>query len=145
MRRMSACTSAALLLLLAAGCGDGSDIEVSGAWGRPVPAVAANGAFYMVISNNADTSDQLERVSSAACGAAELHESMMTDGVMSMSPVGAGGIEIRAGSEVVLEAGGLHVMCIDKQVDFVVGETYELTLEFAEAGSVVVDVEIREG
>jgi copper(I)-binding protein len=132
MRRMSARTSAALLLLLAAGCGDGSDIEVSGAWGRPVPAVAANGAFYMV------------RVSSAACGAAELHESMMTDGVMSMSPVGAGGIEIPADSEVVLEAGGLHVMCIDKQVDFVVGETFELTLEFAEAGSVVVDVEIRE-
>jgi copper(I)-binding protein len=134
-----------VLALLAAACGGSADIEVSDVWGRPSPAAATNGAFYMVISNNADAVDHLVEASSDACGVAELHESMMSDGVMSMSPVGAAGIEVPAGGEAVLEVGGLHVMCIDKQADFVEGDSYEITLEFANAGEVIIEAQIKEG
>ena len=48
-----------LLMLLVAACGGGADIEVSDVWGRPSPAAASNGAFYMVISSNADVADHL--------------------------------------------------------------------------------------
>ena len=134
-----------LLMLLVAACGGGADIEVSDVWGRPSPAAASNGAFYMVISSNADVADHLVEASSDACRFTELHESMMSDGVMSMSPVGPAGIEIPAGGEAVLEVGGLHVMCIDKQADFVEGDSYEITLEFENAGEIVVEAEIKEG
>jgi copper(I)-binding protein len=132
-------------MLLIAACGGGDDIEVSDVWGRPSPAAAANGAFYMVITNRADVADHLVAASSDACGFTELHESMMSDGVMSMSPVGPDGIEIPAGGEAVLEVGGLHVMCIDKQAVFEVGVTYEITLEFENAGELIVEAEIKEG
>jgi len=36
-------------------------------------------------------------------------------------------------------------MCIDKQAGFEEGDTYEITLEFEKAGSVVVEAEIKEG
>ncbi len=144
MRRIWAALAAAVLLA-AAGCAGGADIEVTDAWGRPSPSAASNGALYMMIANNTDSVDHLVAVSSSACGVAELHESIMSDGVMSMSPVGSAGIEIPAGGEATLEVGGLHVMCIDKQADFIAGDTYEVTLEFDKAGSLTVDVEIREG
>ncbi len=134
-----------VLALTAAACGSDADIEVSDVWGRPSPAVATNGAFYMVITNNADTTDHLISVASDACGVAELHESMMSDGVMSMSPVDAAGIEVPGGGRAALEVGGLHVMCVDKQADFVAGETFDLSLEFDNAGTMVVEAEIREG
>lgn len=134
-----------VLMLLIAACGGGEDIEVSDVWGRPSPAAAANGAFYMVISNGADVADHLVAASSDACGVTELHESMMSDGVMSMRPVDPAGIEIPAGGEAVLEVGGLHVMCIDKQADFVEGDSYEITLEFDNAGEVIIEAEIKEG
>ena len=134
-----------VVALTAAACGAAAEVEVSDVWGRPSPAVATNGAFYMVITNNADTADHLVSAASDACGVAELHESMMSDGVMSMSPVDAAGIEVPAGGQTMLEVGGLHVMCIDKQADFVAGETFELSLEFENAGTVVVEAEIKEG
>ena len=98
-----------------------------------------------MITNRADVADHLVAASSDACGFTELHESMMSDGVMSMSPVGPDGIEIPAGGEAVLEVGGLHVMCIDKQAVFEVGVTYEITLEFENAGELIVEAEIKEG
>jgi len=134
-----------VVALTAAACGAAAEVEVSDVWGRPSPAVATNGAFYMVITNNADTADHLVSAASDACGVAELHESMMSDGVMSMSPVDAAGIEVPAGGQTMLEVGGLHVMCIDKQADFVAGETFELSLEFENAGIIVVEAEIKEG
>lgn len=134
-----------LSMLLVAACGGGADIEVSDVWGRPSPAAAVNGAFYMVIANNTDLADHLVDASSDACGVTELHESKMSDGVMSMSPVGPDGIEVPAGGEAVLEVGGLHVMCIDKQAGFVEGDSYEITLEFENAGEIIVEAEIKEG
>ena len=98
-----------------------------------------------MITNNADAMDHLVEASSDACRFTELHESMMSDGVMSMSPVGPDGIEVPAGGEAVLTVGGLHVMCIDKQADFVEGDSYELTLTFENAGEVIVEAEIKEG
>jgi copper(I)-binding protein len=40
--------------------------------------------------------------------------------------------------------GGLHVMCLDKQVDFTSGSRIPLTLFFANAGEMAVEAEIRE-
>ena len=126
-------------------CNENTGIEIADAWGRPSPSVATAGAFFMMITNNADTDDALISASSPACGTVELHESFMNDeGAMAMQPVAGGQIVIPAGSSVELKQGGLHVMCINKLEDFAEGSELELTLQFENAGDLPLNVEIRE-
>lgn len=128
--------------VLAASCGGSGGIEVSDQWGRTSPMAAANGAFYLTLDNGGEA-DTLVAASTDACGTVELHTTVMTDGVMKMQMV-EGGIDIPADGSVRLEPGGLHIMCIDKQVDFVAGQKIELTLDFANADSKTIEVEIRD-
>jgi copper(I)-binding protein len=128
--------------LLAASCGGSGGIEVSDQWGRTSPKAAENGAFYLTLDNGGEA-DTLVAASTDACGAVELHTTVMTDGVMKMQMV-EGGIDLPADGSVSLEPGGLHVMCIGKQVDFVAGEMIELTLDFAIADSQTIELEIRD-
>jgi copper(I)-binding protein len=130
------------VVLVACSDGDKSSVTVDDAWGRTSPAVAANAAFYMVIEGGSDA-DTLVSADAAACGLTELHVSVMTDGVMSMQHL-PDGIDVPAGETVMLEPGSFHVMCIDRQQEFVAGASIPLTLEFAGAGTIDVNVEIRD-
>jgi copper(I)-binding protein len=128
---------------LVASCSPTDEVQVSDAWGRPTPDAAVNTAFYMTIEDGGG-GDTLVAVATDACGMTQLHETTMTDGSMSMSEVD-GGIAIPAGEGVTLEPGGLHVMCMNVTEPLEVGDTVDLELEFAEAGTVAVTAEIREG
>ncbi len=137
-----------LLGFVLAGCQSGPagpEIVIEEAWGRPSPKVATAGAFYMTIKNTGGEADRLLGAGSPACGAVELHESYMTEeGAMGMRPVQNGYIEIPAGGEVELKVGGLHIMCIDKLVEFETGTKMSVTLQFEGSGEMDVEVEIRE-
>jgi copper(I)-binding protein len=119
------------VLVAAAGCsgGDSAGLSVEDPWARPNPSVATNAAFFFTLVNTGDTPKTLVSATSEACRVIELHESTMTDGVMSMQQV-AGGIVVPASQTVLLQPGGKHVMCIDKGIDFADGEEIELTLQF---------------
>ena len=129
--------------LLAAACG-GSDggIEVKDSWGRTSPQAAGNDAFYLTLDNDGEA-DTLVAATTDACGTVELHTTVMEDGVMKMQMV-EGGIAITSNGSVSLEPGGLHVMCIDRQVDFVAGAKLNLTLDYETAESETVEIEIRD-
>jgi copper(I)-binding protein len=156
MNRVKVLLFILLLAGLIAGCSSGETaepaadtavgkIEVQDAWGRTSPAVAQNGAFYMNLVNNTAEDDALISATSDACDVVELHEMyMMENDVMGMRPVEGGQIPVPAGQTMELKPGGLHVMCIGKVADFNVGDQYTLNLEFAQAGSMPVTVEIRE-
>ena len=131
----------ATALILAACSSSSGGVTVDDAWGRTSPAAAANGAFYMNIAGG-DTDDVLVSVTTDACGMVELHETVMSDGTMSMQHLPAG-IAVPAGSEVVLEPGGLHVMCMNKQADFNTGDSVELDLVFEAGDTISVTAEIR--
>lgn len=136
----------ALVLSLAAGACSSSgsdDIVVDDPWGRSSPLAANNGAFYMTIEGS-NVNDRLVAAYASVCGATELHLTTMADGVMKMQQA-EDGIEIPAGGEAVLEPGGYHVMCIDKDVEFKVGDVIPVTLTFETAEMQTVDAEIREG
>ena len=122
------------VLILAAGCsgGDSAGLEVDDPWARPNPNVATNAAFFMTLSNDGEVDERLVTASTDACRVIELHESVMSDGVMSMQQL-PDGMLVSAGETVLLQPGGLHVMCIDKLVDFNEGDEIELTLEFTSA------------
>lgn len=138
---------AILAMLFATACQpklDAPQISVEDIWGRPSPKVASAGAFYMRIKNTGSQPDTLLWAGSPACGTAELHQSTMSeDGVMSMQIVEGGSVVIPPGETVKFEVGGLHVMCIDKQADFSLGDSYDLTLYFEKTGELNLQVEIK--
>ena len=141
-----------LLLLLAVGftavaCGSSEEeaVTVTDPWGRTSPMAAENGAFYMMLTNNSDTDDTLLAASTDACGMVELHEMYdKGEGVMGMRPVEGGSIPVLAGGNAELKPGGLHVMCMMKQVDFAAGTEIPLTLTFENAGEMEVTAVIRD-
>lgn len=65
-----------------------------------------------------------------------------SSGMMTMRQVDK--IEIPANETVALEPGGLHIMLLDMQKTLAVGDTVEVTLEFANAGEVTATAEVRE-
>ena len=130
-------------LLAACTAGGQGAVAVEEAWGRPSPKSAVNAAFYMVISNSGREDDTLVMASLDICGRTELHLSTIDDdGVMGMQQVQQ--IDVPAGESVALEPGGLHVMCIDRQVELNPGDRFPMTLSFVNAGEIVVNAEIRE-
>jgi len=132
------------LALLAAACSSSGDkgVVVQDPWGRTSPKVATAAAFYMTLEGG-DTADRLVGGDADICGAVEIHQTIITDGVMHMQPA-EGGIEIPAGGEAVLEPGGYHVMCINKTVELEAGDVVPLTLVFENAPSQTVEAEIRD-
>jgi hypothetical protein len=61
-----------------------------------------------------------------------------------MNPVPDSRIPIPAGDTVMLEVGGLHVMCLEKAEQFDIGDEFPILLTFEEAGEMEVMAEIRE-
>lgn len=138
---MSAATSTPAAKPMSAG----PKISIEGVWGRPSPKMAAAGAFYMTIRNTGAQADKLIAGKSDACGTVELHESyQMPDGTMGMRMVTGGAIDVPAGGTVELKVGGLHIMCIQKKVEFTKGVKIPLTLTFEKSGNMTVEAEIRE-
>lgn len=126
-------------------CGGSGKMEVRDVWGRNSPAAAANGAFYMTITNNTGQDDKLLSASASACAVVELHEMYMRENdMMGMRAVPDGYIPLPKGQPVELKVGGLHVMCIDKQQEFMIGDAIPLTLQFEKAGTMEVTAEIRD-
>lgn len=105
---------------------------------------SSTGAVYMRIMNGSGTDDALIGAEVPGCGTIELHEMTMQDDVMMMRQVEGNRIPIPAGETVMLERGGLHVMCIDKTGEFSVGEKVPVTLQFEKAGTMKVEAEIIE-
>lgn len=108
-------------------------------WARPGEP-GDHSAVYMTITNEGDADDTLV-AASAPMAVTELHESMEHDHVISMEHVHE--IPIPAGETVTLEPGGLHIMLMDLTEELAPGDTFDLTLTFAEAGEVTVEVTVR--
>jgi copper(I)-binding protein len=118
-------------------------LDITDVWSRSSAPTALNSAFYMIISNEGSEPDALVSAESNVCGEIQLHESEIDDqGVMTMRQQSE--INIPPGGTVVLQVGGLHLMCLDRQIDFVSGETVPLTLDFETAGESDVLAEIRD-
>lgn len=129
----------------AASAGTSGAMTVENVWGRNSPMAAANGAFYMTITNQTGTDDQLIGAAAEVCSVVELHEMYMKENeVMGMRQVEGGVIDIPDGETVELKVGGLHVMCLDKTEAFEIGDEIVVTLTFANAGDMDVTAVISE-
>jgi copper(I)-binding protein len=132
--------SAAVLLLgsAIAAAAEPPKIKVQQAWVRPttMPMTAA----YMILVASADAPARLIAVSSPV-GRAELHVTQHEGAIVRMRPLPE--LAIAPGQAARLEPGGAHIMLLDLSRPLRQGEVIQLTLTFADAGEVTVDVPVR--
>lgn len=101
---------------------------------------AVTGAF-MLVKNTNDKADMLLSASAEVAEDVQIHQTSMSNGVMSMAEVY--GVEVPANGQAELKPGGYHVMLIGLKQELRDGETITLRLNFQNAGEVVVQAAVR--
>ena len=125
--------------LTACAAGQTAELQVNRVWARPGLAGGNSGVFFVIENPVAD--DVLLSASSDVAVAVELHKTVMENGTMKM--VQQMNVPVLIG-ETAFEPGGLHVMLIGLNQDLKPGDTFTLTLKFATAGSLPLEVKISE-
>ena len=114
-----------------------SDVMVMGAFARASAVVTAKaGTVYMSLTNQSAVADRLLSITTDAAETAQVHESVVKDGVATMRPVAA--LEIPAGGTVDLKPSGLHIMLSGLKAPLKKGDMIMLELSFEHAGKVEV-------
>lgn len=116
-------------------------LHVEDPWVRATVAGSTVSAGYFTIRNGNATPDALLDVASPVAGRTELHRTVTEDGMARMRP--AGDVQIGASQTVQAEPGGLHVMLMELHQPLIRGATVPLSLVFRDAGTVVVEAEVR--
>ncbi len=147
--RLAAAFAAGLAVLsvgLLAGCDDNgeadgsSSIEVSNA--RAQFTTTDVGAVYLDIRSTG-AGDVLLSASSKIADDTQIHE-IVTEGASAMMRPVEGGIPIDPGGHVSLQPGGYHVMLLGVEEIPEPGATFEVVLEFEDAGRMIVTVHVQE-
>lgn len=130
-----------LALLAASTLAAAADLAVESPWSRATAPGAPTGAVFCTLVNAGAEPDRLVAATCAAADTVELHtHTRGADGVMRMRPVEA--IPVPAGGRVLLKPGAEHIMLIGLKRPLAAGEALPLTLRFARAGEVAVQVQV---
>ncbi|MBV8679948.1 MAG: copper chaperone PCu(A)C [Aquitalea sp.] len=113
-------------------------LELGHPWSRAMPEASPTGAAYLSIKNTGKEADTLLSVSTPRADKAELHVHLNDNGVMRMRQVES--VAVAAGAEVKFAPGGYHIMLMGLKQPLKAGDHFPLTLKFAKAGTVTVDV-----
>lgn len=116
-------------------------IEVRDAYAISAGPAAPTGAAFMVIQNSGGSADRLIAAASPAAERVGLHTHIEDDGVMRMVQVEEG-FDLPINGEILLQRGGHHVMFLGLTAAFEDGMMVPLTLTFAVAGDVLVEVPV---
>ena len=123
LKRLHLCSSVFICGSLAFPMASHAEVTVKDAWVRAtVPAQTVTGAFMTLTSSE---EAKIVAVSSPAAKKAEIHTSMMMNGVNMMHSVDA--IPMPAGKPVELKSGGYHVMLMDVVKPVKAGDIVPLT------------------
>ena len=133
-----------ITVVFVSGCGKSqeqtqADVSIQDAWARPANQ-GDNGAAFFTIQSKGD--DTLLSAESSVAQAVELHKTEMEGEVMKMMPQ-TEGVQIPSGT-TEFKPGGLHVMLINLKQKLVLGETFDLTLNFKNAGPKTIQVTIQQ-
>jgi hypothetical protein len=116
------------------------EIRIAAPWARATAGMATVGAAYMTLDNTGDTADRLIEASSPVAAKTEIHTHIIEGDIMRMRAVDS--VELPPGETVEFQPGGLHVMLIGLTAALQEGESFPLTLNFAEAGAATIEVEV---
>lgn len=115
------------------------DASVSDAWIR-LSAVPTNPSAAYFALNGGSKGKTLVSVSTPAAGRAEMHESMTSDGMMSMTPLKT--VKVPAGGKVAFAPGGKHVMLYSVRGGTRPGSTIPLTFTFADGSKLTAQAKV---
>lgn len=101
-------------------------MDVTDSWVREAPPTSRVLAAYMQITNLTDSELTVTGITSPDFEAAELHRTVVEDGVARMLPVPE--LVIPAHGNITLEPGGLHLMLFDPARPLQQGDTVTLVL-----------------
>ncbi len=96
----------------------------------------------LLIQNRGATDDRLLGGGSPLAERVDLHQTLLVHGVRDMTTA-PDGLVIGADATTILEPGSDHLMLVGLQRDLVQGDAFPLTLHFARAGEVAVQVRVR--
>jgi len=118
---------------------EASVVAATGAVCRPTPTGRQVTGCYLTLTASRD--DTLLSVASPASSLAQIHASSMENNMMVMYEMEAG-MPLPAGQAVALAPGGNHIMLLGVREPLKAGDTVPLTLTFATAGPVEVEVPV---
>ena len=130
---------AGLLTMATAGLAQAADIRIEDAWSRPALA-GRTGVVYLTV-HDAGAPDRLTGASTPIASQAQLHESFVDHGVAKMR--GVSSLPIEPGKPVALAPNGYHIMLMGLTQALKPGDTFPVTLTFANAGAVAATVTVR--
>lgn len=117
------------------------ELTIHDPWARATVGAGA-GAAFLEIRNVGEHDDRLVSADAEIAQRTELHTHVRDGDVMRMRQVEA--IDLPAGATTKLEPGGLHVMLLGMSEPLAAGTQFPLTLSFAEAGAVTVQVQVKD-
>jgi copper(I)-binding protein len=109
-------------------------------WARATDSGATGGA-YLVLENRDTTPVSITGVSTAAAEAAELHETMVHDGVAHMMPHTA--VAIAPGATLAMAPGGMHLMLVGMRRAVAAGDTVDVVLRFTQGAGAADSLPVR--
>lgn len=121
-----------------------AQISITDAWARATFPMANSGAVYLTLSNKSNSELVLESVATEAsiARAAQIHTTLMSEGMMKMREMKKG-LVIPAQGSVVLEPGAAHIMLVGLKVGLTEGQTVPLYLQFSNGQSSSVNVPVK--
>jgi copper(I)-binding protein len=118
------------------------NIVISHPYARATVPGQPSGGAYISIENKGKETDTLKSLSSSIAKSTELHTMTMDGGVMKMREVGT--VDIKPSEKIAMQpGGGYHIMLIGLTKPLKSGDHFPLTLTFAKAGKIEVNVEVE--
>lgn len=144
LTRRAALAALALMPALARAADRPAGILIEDARAVATSPSSPAGAVYMRIVNQGTKDDRLVGVRTSAAARAMLHATETSDGIARMRHLDDG-IPLPAGGTAVLAPGGDHIMLMGLSRPLADGGTLTVTLVFAVAGELTIDVPVRIG
>jgi Uncharacterized protein conserved in bacteria len=119
-----------------------NDLAISSPWTRQTAPGQSVGGGFMTIANGGKSADKLVSASSPAARKVEIHSMTMDGRIMRMRAV-PDGLPIPAAGVLELKPGGFHIMLIGLKAPLALGKSVPLTLRFAKAGTVTVQLKVE--
>ncbi len=85
-----------------------AEISINNIWIKNAPPVVPVRAAYLTLVNDSDKSEAIEKITSPQFKSVEPHETTLSNGVYSMSPLNK--LTIKGNSRLVLKPNGKHLM-----------------------------------
>ena len=118
-----------------------AQIQMENLWAHATPPAARVAGGYLVMRNTGPGADRLVGASSPASERVEMHSMSMEGGVMKMRELK--NIPLPAGGTLELRPGETHLMFVNLNRPFKVGEAVPVTLRFERAGERRIELHVR--